>query len=145
MAWNPHTTVAALIERDGKFLMVEESIDGKPVINQPAGHLDNNETLIDAVIREVQEETGWSFQPIGISGIYQWQHPVKHHTYLRTTFYGEVSNHDQNQPLDEPIIRSDWFSRTQLLDSDLRSPMVLRCIDDYLDNKRYPLELLTHV
>ncbi len=142
MVWKPHATVAAVIQRDNTFLMVEEKIEGDIVINQPAGHLDDNESLTSAVIREVQEETAWTFQPQGIIGIYRWQHPSKTHTHIRTTFFGTVSDHNPEQPLDSPIIRAIWLTRDQLLDSNLRSPMVVRCIDDYLNSRQYPLEIL---
>jgi len=145
MVWKPHATVAAVIERDNTFLMVEELIDGQAVINQPAGHLDDNESLIEAVIREVQEETAWTFKPLGVLGIYRWQHPTRGHTHMRTTFFGEVSDHDPNQKLDTPIIKAQWYTLDQLRDENLRSPMVLRCIDDYLDGHRHPLDLLQDV
>ena len=126
--------------------MVEERIDGQVVINQPAGHLNDNESLVQAVIREVSEETAWTFQPQALLGIYRWQHPVKKLTHMRTTFIGKVIEHDPDQPLDSPIIRAEWFTRDQLQsERNLRSPMVLRCIDDYLSGQQFPLELLHDV
>jgi len=145
MVWKPHATVAAIIERENKFLMVEEMIDRQTVINQPAGHLDDGESLVDAVIREVQEETAWTFTPQAVLGIYRWQHPTEPHTHMRTTFIGSVSGHNPNQELDTPIISADWYSREQLLKLNLRSPMVLRNIDDYLTGLNYPLDLLQNV
>lgn len=147
MIWKPHTTVAAVIERDGRFLMVEESIEGRVVINQPAGHLDPNETLTAAVIRETREETAWDFNPQAITGVYLWTHPESQRTYLRATFCGDCHNHDPQQKLDEGIIRAVWMTRQQLQDNAdrLRSPMVLRCIDDYLAGQRFPLELLINL
>jgi len=146
MVWKPNATVAAVIERNNTFLMVEELIDGLRVINQPAGHLDNNESLVEAIVREVREETAWAFQPRALLGIYRWQHPTKKLTHMRTTFIGEVTDHDPDQLLDSPILRAEWFSRDDLQQQgNLRSPMVLRCIDDYLSGKRYPLELLHNV
>ena len=145
MVWKPHATVAAVIERDNRFLMVEERIDGEMVINQPAGHLDDGESLLQAVIREVQEETAWTFKPAGIVGIYRWQHPSKHITHMRTTFFGSVSDHHPEQTLDEPIVAADWYTPEQLNGLNLRSPMVMRCIHDYANNKHYPLELLCDV
>ena len=102
MTWKPHTTVAAVIERDGQFLMVEEEIDGRVVFNQPAGHLDPNESLHTAVIRETREETAWSFVPQAITGIYLWQLDTSQRTYLRVAFCGSCSNHDMQQKLDVP-------------------------------------------
>lgn len=146
MVWKPHATVAAVIERDDTFLMVEELIDGETVINQPAGHLDDDESLIEAVIREVQEETAWTFKPAGVLGIYRWRHPTKGHTHMRTTFFGEATDHNPNQPLDSPIIKAQWYTLDQLRNNEkLRSPMVLRCIDDYLNGQRHPLALLHDV
>jgi len=146
MVWKPNATVAAVIERDNAFLMVEERIDGQSVINQPAGHLNDNESLVQAVIREVREETAWTFQPQALLGIYRWQHPVKKLTHMRTTFIGDVIEHDPKQMLDSPIIRAAWFTRDQLQkEGNLRSPMVLRCIDDYLNGQQFPLELLHDV
>jgi len=145
MVWKPHATVAAIIEQNHRFLMVEERIDGDLVVNQPAGHLDDNESLLQAVIREVQEETAWTFHPLGIVGVYRWRNPDKQQTHLRTTFFGQVSNKDPKQMLDEPIVKADWYSREQLTQQKLRSPLVLRCIDDYSTGKRYPLEMLVDV
>jgi len=84
MVWKPNATVAAVIERNNTFLMVEELIDGQRVINQPAGHLDDNESLVEAVIREVKEETAWTFQPISLLGIYRWQHPTKKQACIKS-------------------------------------------------------------
>jgi ADP-ribose pyrophosphatase YjhB (NUDIX family) len=144
MTWKPHATVAAVIERDGKFLMVEEESEGQVVINQPAGHLDPDETLTAAVIRETREETAWDFYPQAITGIYLWTHAESQRTYLRAAFCGACDNHDPLQTLDDGIIRAVWMSRNDLLANadKLRSPMVMRCIDDYLAGQRYPLELL---
>ncbi|HED32820.1 MAG TPA: NUDIX hydrolase [Gammaproteobacteria bacterium] len=145
--WKPHTTVAAIIERDNRFLMVEEICSGKVVYNQPAGHLDPDESLLEAAIRETREETAWEFRPEYISGIYRWQQPHTERSYLRVAFAGSCYNHQQTQPLDEGIIKAVWLSREALAaePEKLRSPMVLLCIDDYLKGKQYPLELLTDV
>ncbi len=151
MIWKPHATVAAIIERDNKFLMVEEMIHSEKLFNQPAGHLDPDETLIDAVIRETREETAWLFTPEYITGIYQWKQPgtsTNHHkTFLRVAFCGTCSDFDGTQELDDGIIQATWKTRDELIGdkSKLRSPMIINCIDDYLAGKRYPLELLTHV
>lgn len=147
MIWKPHATVAAIIEQDGRFLMVEEESDGLVVFNQPAGHLDPDESLIEAVIRETREETAWRFHPEAITGIYRWKQPDTERTFLRVAFCGQVDDLTAEQLLDDGIIRAVWMTREQLLDhqQQLRSPLVLLCIDDYLANKRYPLELLTDI
>ena len=140
----PHVTVAAIIERDNRFLMVEEqSADGE-VINQPAGHLENGETLIDAVKRETLEETAWTFEPDAIVGIHLWCHPATTASFLRISFSGRCLRHDPNRNLDTGIIRTLWLSKEELAaqKSRLRSPLVLRCINDYLEGERYPLHLL---
>ena len=143
MTWKPHVTVAAIIENEGKYLMIEEVCNGKTVINQPAGHLEDKETLINAVIRETLEESAWHFTPEIITGIYQWTAPSSGKTYLRVCFYGSCNHHEPERRLDDDIIRSLWLSRNELLHAPLRSPLVLLGIDDYLAGKRYPLELLT--
>lgn len=147
MIWKPHATVAAIIERDNKFLMVEELIHGERLFNQPAGHLDPDESLIDAVIRETQEESAWQFIPEAVTGIYLWKHPDNGETFLRVAFCGSCTNHDAGQPLDEGIIEAVWKSREELSQDahKLRSPMVINCIDDYLAGKRYPLDMLINV
>ena len=144
--WKTEITVSAVTERDGKFLVVEEMIEGKLVFNQPAGHLDEGETLIEAVIRETLEETAWEFLPEAISGIYVWKSPRRGTTIMRTAFCGSTGSHDPSAPLDEGIERAAWMTREELESSQrLRSPFVLKCIDDYLAGKRYPLELLQHL
>ncbi|MGI9308521.1 MAG: NUDIX hydrolase [Gammaproteobacteria bacterium] len=136
----PELTVAAVVEQRGRFLMVEEIADGKKVINQPAGHVEPGETLINAVVREAREETAWKFLPKAINGVYLWQHPEKGSRFLRVTFCGEVSDHDVKQELDTGILRTLWLSRDDLLarSEQLRSPMVMKAIDDYLAGVRYP-------
>ncbi len=145
--WKPHATVAAVIEQDGRFLMVEEVAGGKQVYNQPAGHLEPGESLLDAVIRETLEETAGVFEPSYITGIYRWQQDNNGKSFLRFSFYGECTRFHEDQPLDDGIIRAVWLSREELAaqPEKLRSPMVLNCIDDYLRGKQYPLELLTDV
>jgi len=147
MLWKPHATVATIIERDGQFLMVEEIVQGQQVINQPAGHLDPDESLINAVIRETQEETAWRFTPDAITGVYLWKHPDNGETFLRVAFCGSCDNHDPSQTLDTGIQAAVWKTREQLLAQadKLRSPMVINCIDDYLAGKRFPLDLLIDV
>ena len=147
MIWKPHATVAAIIEHDNKFLMVEELIHGERVFNQPAGHLDPDESLIDAVIRETREESAWQFVPEAVTGIYLWKHPENGETFLRIAICGSCKNHDAQQPLDEGILAAVWKSRDELAGEPqkLRTPMVINCIDDYLAGKRYPLDMLINV
>jgi ADP-ribose pyrophosphatase YjhB (NUDIX family) len=147
MIWKPHATVAAIIERDKQFLMVEELVHGEHVFNQPAGHLDADESLIGAVIRETQEESAWQFIPEAVTGIYLWKHPENGETFLRVAICGTCKNHDAQQALDDGILRAVWKSREELVQPSckLRSPMVINCIDDYLAGKRYPLDMLINV
>lgn len=142
MRWKPEVTVAAIVERDGRFLMVEERASGRLVLNQPAGHLEDRETLIEAAIRETREETAWRFTPAALIGTYLWRNPDNDRTFLRFTFCGSVDDHAADQPLDTGIVRAVWLSHEQLLAQPgrLRSPLVLRCLDDYLRGMRQPLE-----
>ena len=145
MVWKPHVTVAAVIERDGKFFLVEEETDEGVRFNQPAGHLERSETLLQAVARETLEETGYTFVPEFLVGIHQWEHPEKDMTYLRFVFGGKIVAHDPERKLDEGILRACWLSLEQIrAEERLRSPMVLSVIEDWLAGKRYPLELVTH-
>jgi 8-oxo-dGTP pyrophosphatase MutT (NUDIX family) len=143
MRWKPNTTVACLAERDGRFLLVEETIGGHTVINQPAGHLEEGESLVQAVIRETLEETGWVFEPQALVGIYRWRSPGENLTFLRYCFTGVCTAHDPDHPLDPQIDRAVWLSVEELRGMEhLRSPMVMRCIDDYLAGSRHSLDLL---
>ena len=146
MVWKPNVTVAAIVEQDGKFLLVEEEAGGQIVLNQPAGHWEQDESLIAGATREALEETGYDFRPTALVGIYRWPHPKKEITYLRFAFAGEIAGHDAQRKLDDGIIRAVWLTPAEI-QRDMarhRSPLVLRCIDDYLAGKRYPLDLLTH-
>jgi 8-oxo-dGTP pyrophosphatase MutT (NUDIX family) len=146
MSWNPEVTVAAIVDRGGpergKFLMVEERISGRLVLNQPAGHLEDGESLVEAVIRETREETAWRLHPEALVGIYLWRNPDNGRTFLRFAFCGSVDDHQPERPLDTGIVRALWLSHEQLLAQTprLRSPLVLRGLDDYLLGKRLPLE-----
>ncbi|NJN47221.1 MAG: NUDIX hydrolase [Candidatus Competibacteraceae bacterium] len=145
MIWTAHVTVATLVEYSGRFLMVEESIDGRSLYNQPAGHLENNETLLTAAVRETREETAWDVELEALVGIYQWHHPENGETYVRFSFAAERRRHHPDQPLDSGIQRAAWLTQAEIaaLQSQWRSPMVMRCIDDYLAGHRYPLSVLT--
>jgi 8-oxo-dGTP pyrophosphatase MutT (NUDIX family) len=147
MIWTPHVTVAAVAERAGKFLLVEELVDGQRVLNQPAGHLDKGESLLDAVVRETLEETAWRFTPRALVGIYRWRHARNDITFLRATFSGDVTDHNPDLKLDHGIEANVWMTRTELaaMWQRLRSPLVLRCIDDYLAGARHALSVLSDI
>jgi 8-oxo-dGTP pyrophosphatase MutT (NUDIX family) len=147
MTWKPNVTVAAIAEKNGKFLMVEEEIEGKTVFNQPAGHLDPGENLVNAVIRETLEETAWDFVPTSLVGVYLWENPENGLTFLRFGFYGECINHNENLGLDKEIIRTHWltYDEIQAKGSQIRSPLVTQLIDDYLAGQRHPLSLLRDI
>ena len=145
--WTPHLTVAAIIERDSRFLLVEENDAGQNVLNQPAGHVEEYESLAEAVIRETLEETGRRFVPEAIVGLYRWRSPRNQATYLRVAFCGQASERDSDISLDADIITTHWLSYNELKAqaARLRSPLVLHCIDDYLAAQRHPLDLVTEL
>lgn len=148
--WKPSVTVAAVIERDGRFLLIEEETSEGVRLNQPAGHLDPLESLEQAVVREVLEETAHDFTPTALVGMYMSRYCSKRRgtdvTYLRFTFCG-IPGKEYDQPLDHGIIRTLWMTRDEIAAcvERHRSPIVLRCVDDYLAGKRASLALLhTH-
>ncbi|MEZ5585276.1 MAG: NUDIX hydrolase [Candidatus Competibacteraceae bacterium] len=145
MTWTTHVTVATVVENSGRFLMVEESIEGRSLYNQPAGHLENNETLLAAAVRETREETAWDIELKALVGIYQWRHPDNGDTFVRFSFAAVRRQHHPEQLLDSGIQRALWLTRDEIADlqNQWRSPMVMRCVDDYLAGSRYPLNLLT--
>lgn len=145
MNWKPDVTVAAIAERDGKFLFVEERSGGRVVLNQPAGHLEDGETFLEAVVRETLEETAWRFEPQAVVGVYVWRPPHAARTFLRVAFSGELHDHDPGRPLDRGILRTRWLTREQLHGPRLRSPLVTQCLDDYLAGARHPLSLISHL
>ena len=146
MIWKPNVTVATVVQRDGRFLLVEEETEAGLAFNQPAGHLEKNESLVDAVVRETLEETAWHFQPTALVGIYHWRHPTKDLTYLRFAFTGELLSHEAERPLDTGIVAARWLSLEEIKASQARhrSPLILRCCEDFLAGRRYPLDLLVH-
>ena len=147
MQWKPNVTVAALVQDENdRYLMVEEESSTGPVFNQPAGHLEQGESLIDAVRREVMEETAYQFEPEYILGIYMYPNRAKNLTYMRVAFKGHVLSHYPEQELDDGIIRAVWMTREELLEKPekLRSIMVMKTIDDYMADKSYPLDLLSY-
>ncbi len=144
MEWLPHVTVATVVERDGKYLLVEEVSNGDLVFNQPAGHLDPNETLQQAAIRETWEETGWKVALQGIVGIALYTSPNNQVTYHRTTFFAQAVSHAPEKPLDEGIEQALWLSYEEMLaNSDrMRSELVIKSVEQYRDGHRYPLDMI---
>ncbi len=138
---SPEITVAAVTETDGRFLVVEERINRRLVLNQPAGHVERGETLLEAVVREVREETAWLFTASELIGVYLWRHPGTGRTTKRFAFTGKVSDHHEGQRLDRGIVGTHWLTRAELKSREpqLRSPLVLRCVEDYLAGARQPL------
>jgi len=145
--WKPHVTVAAVIEDKQRFLLVEERDSGRRVFNQPAGHLEEGESLVDAVIRETLEETAWHFRPEALLGVYQWRQSDTAKTFLRIAFTGAGLYHESGRRLDPDIERTVWMSAAEIRSQPelLRSPMVIRSIDDYLAGITYPLALLADI
>ena len=142
--WRPHVVAATVVERDGCFLFVEESIEGRTVINQPAGHLDPGENLVVAAARETLEETGWTVRIDHVIGIYLLATEIPGKTFLRFCFAGTALHHDPTRALDKEIIAAHWWTRAQAAarGAQLRSPLVLRAVDDYLAGQRHPLTML---
>ncbi len=144
MTWNPHITVATVVEDNGRFLLVEELAAGQAVFNQPAGHLDADESLLDAALRETLEETGWQVELTAVTGIYLYTAPSNGVTYQRVCFAAKPLRHLPEHPLDDGIIGPRWLTRDELAAQPdrWRSPLVLRCIDDYLAGERHSLSLI---
>jgi 8-oxo-dGTP pyrophosphatase MutT (NUDIX family) len=150
--WQPDVTVATVVVRDGRLLVVEEEAQGQRVLNQPAGHLEPDESLVEAAVRETLEETGWEVRLTAFVGAYQWQAPVaadgsggRH--YLRHAFAAEPIRHFADRPLDAGIVRAFWMTPAEL-QAELprhRSPLVWRTASDFLGGRRFPLDLLTHL
>lgn len=148
MQWKPNVTVAAIVNMDGRYLLVEEtSKRGITVFNQPAGHLEKGETLIDAIKREMLEETARQFHPEYLTGIYLCPDSTSDITYLRFCFYGSCSDHDKHRKLDKGIVSNIWMTMEEM-EADItrmRSPLVMRCVYDYLSGPTYPLEILNNI
>ena len=144
MSWQHHITVATIIEDRGRFLFVEELKAGKLVLNQPAGHLEANETLREAALRETLEETGWEVQLTGVVGVYLYTAPSNGVTYQRVCFSARPLRHHPQRALDDGIVAAPWFSRDELAAQPQRwrSELVLRCVDDYLSALPFPLEVV---
>jgi 8-oxo-dGTP pyrophosphatase MutT (NUDIX family) len=137
-------TVAAVVERDGRFLLVEEHADGGLKLNQPAGHLEPGESLLQAVVRETLEETAYRFTARALLGVYRWRHPEHAVTFVRFAFLGSVDGPERGRVLDEGIVQAVWLTPEALhaQRGRHRSPLVVRCVEDCLAGKRYPLDLL---
>jgi len=143
----PAATVATIVVRDGRFLVVEEQTRAGIRINQPAGHLEAGETLAAAAARETLEETGFRVTPTALVGIYRWQAPETGATFIRFAFAADVIAHEPDHALDEGIVRALWLPYDELVAQRTRhrSPLVLRCVDDYRAGYRRPLDLVTEL
>ena len=142
--WKPSVTVAAVIERDGRFLLIQERIGRRLVLNQPAGHLDPGESLAAACRREAMEETAHHFEPTALVGIYRWRDPRKDFTFLRFAFRGTVGA-AENRPLDKEIVGVHWLTPEDVKQrqAEHRSPLVQKCVDDYLAGRSFPLDVFS--
>lgn len=145
MTWTPHATVAVVVEdAHGRFLMVEERSSGRVVFNQPAGHVEEDEAIPDAARREALEETGWDIEPEHFLGFYTYKAPANGVTYYRFCFIGRARKRITDQ-LDTGIIAAHWLSLDDIrqLGDKLRSPLILKSIEDYRNGRRYPLDVIT--
>lgn len=144
--WMPHVTVAAVVERNGRFLLIEEDVNDETVVNQPAGHWEEGETFAQAAVRETLEETGWSIEITGLVGVYEYKPPELDYAFVRFAFSAKPISHDPQQVLDEGIRRWFWMDQYELRQEIYRhrSPMVQQCVEDYWTVKRWPLSLIRH-
>ena len=145
--WRPHVTVACIVVDGDRYLMVEEEVSGKLAYNQPAGHLDDGESLIEAAVRETLEETGWTVELQHLIGMHQWRSTEHGDAVLRFSFAARAISHDPDRPLDTGIRRALWLTRAEIADlgGRLRSPMVLLSIDAWLAGKKLPLDSLSYL
>jgi 8-oxo-dGTP pyrophosphatase MutT (NUDIX family) len=145
--WQPDVTVATVVVADGRLLCVEERVGGRLVINQPAGHLEPDESLLEAALRETREETGWDVRLTAFLGAYQWKAPETGRHYLRFAFAAEPERHDPARPLDEGIVQALWLTPDELLAARERhrSPLVWQVVADHLSGHRSPLTVLQHL
>lgn len=145
-AWKPNVTVASVIERDGRFLVVEEQTHDGLRFNQPAGHVELGESLLQGAVRETLEETAHVFVPEFLVGIYQWTVPGSDLTYLRFAFGGREAGVQAGRTLDDGIVRAAWLTADELRDcrERHRSPLVMQCVEDWLAGRRHALELIRH-
>ena len=144
--WKPNVTVAAVIEREGRFLLVEEHTPEGLRFNQPAGHLEPGESLLEATVREALEETAHRFLPEYLVGIYQWTRPQGDITYLRFAYGGRIEGAGRGRELDDGIVRAVWMTidEVRATADRHRSPLILQCIEDWLAGQRHPLSLVRH-
>lgn len=145
-AWTAHVTVATVIEKNGKFLFVEEHTEGvtHSVFNQPAGHVEAGESLIEAAVRETMEETGYQVKVTDLIGIYTYTPPMfPDRTYFRFCLRAEVISHDENAELDTGIVGPAWMTLDELIETArARSPLVIKAVQDALSGQKYPLSLI---
>lgn len=144
--WQPDVTVATVVVRDGRVLVVEEMVRGERVLNQPAGHLEPDESLLEAALRETLEETGWEVTLTAFIGAYQWKAPADGRHFLRMAFAAEPLRHHPGRALDEGIVQALWLTPAELAAESARhrSPLVWRAVEDFLSGRRFPLQALTH-
>lgn len=145
--WLPHVVVAAIVEQDGKFLLVEEETADGMRLNQPAGHWERDEILLQAVVREALEETGHHVEPVALLGSYTTSNPARDITYLRFAYICKVTSFDSGYKLDKGIVRAVWLSPDEIAASPIRhrSPLVMRCVNDYMRGRRFPLDFVVHL
>lgn len=150
--WQPDVTVATVVVQHGRLLLVEETAGGRLVLNQPAGHLEPDESIVDAALRETREETGWDVRLTAFVGAYQWKAPPQAdgsdgRHYLRFAFAAEPLVHDPQRSLDDGIVRALWLTPAELEAQRARhrSPLVWRTVADFLAGRRHPLDLMQHL
>jgi 8-oxo-dGTP pyrophosphatase MutT (NUDIX family) len=145
--WSPHIVVATVVERDGRFLLIEERINEQRVLNQPAGHWEPGETLVEAARRETLEEAGWDVEPTHLLGVYEWQPASLPYPFVRFAFAATPLRHHPDRPLDAGIERALWMTPDEILQAEprWRSPSVQTCIADFQAGVRYPLDLIRHL
>lgn len=143
MRFKPNSTVATIVEKDGRFLLVKEGDPKAPVFNQPAGHVEENETLQEAALRETLEETGCTVELNGYLGLYTYKAPANGVTYHRHCFTAKLIKQDDELALDEPIIDKVWLTLEELKETQqARSPLVIKCLEDYLNRPALPLDII---
>ncbi len=145
--WRPHVTVACVVADGGRYLLVEEEVAGRLVYNQPAGHLEDGESLAAAAARETLEETGWTVALQHLIGVQQWRSTEHGEAVVRFSFAAKAIDHDPKRPLDTGIRRALWLSRTEIaaFGDRLRSPLVLLSIDAWRAGQRLPLASLSYL